>query len=90
MRHNTVRLAAIIGASLLPLVAFAPAASANGFTPYASENEWASYTSPEAPWARETHARYGESSRQAGVVYLNGWSSSDNPHDCNRGCVNSN
>jgi hypothetical protein len=33
-------------------------------------------------------ARYGVSSN--GAVYFNGWSSSDNPGDCNKGCVNSN
>ncbi|HEY1941026.1 MAG TPA: hypothetical protein VGH40_02785 [Roseiarcus sp.] len=89
MRHNTVRLAAIIGASLLPLVAFAPVASANGLAPYTSQNEWSSYVRQEAPWAQEARAR-DEGLRRSGVVYLNGWSSSSNPHDCNKGCVNSN
>lgn len=88
MTHNIIEFAAIIGTALLPLVAITPAASAaNRHAPWARQ-----FPDERAQWgprrATPNIARYGEDNN--GTVYLNGWGSSNNPHDCNRGCVNSN
>jgi hypothetical protein len=72
-------------ATLVPLIAIAPAANRHA--------AWARYYADEqSQWrpggATPNIAPYGVANN--GAVYLNGWSSSNNPGDCNRGCVNSN
>ncbi len=66
-------------------VAIAPAANRDA--------AWARYYADEqSQWrprrATPSIAPYGVANN--GAVYLNGWSSSNHPGDCNRGCVNSN
>ena len=87
--RNMLKFAAIISATILPLVAMAaPASAADTQTPSPATH----YPDFRAQWgARQAtpnfhHYRVDEN----GDVYLNGWSSSDDPGDCNRGCVNSN
>ncbi len=92
MTHDTIKFASIISAALLPLAA--PAAVAgNAWTPYPDERT----PGEQTPWAVPPPPHFFYFLRHIGpdddaqpTIYLNGWSSSSNPHDCNRGCVNSN
>ena len=89
MTRNVIKFAAAISATILPLVAMTPAASAaKRHTPSLARH----YPDVRAQWAPSRAAPnfdpYGVDENEA--VYLNGWSSSNDPGDCNRGCVNSN
>lgn len=88
MTHNFIECAAIIGATLLPLVAIAPVAH-GAERPAQWSRQYPDFRAQWAPRRVEPNlAPYGVG--RNGTVYLNGWSSSNNPNDCNKGCVNSN
>ena len=82
--------------AILTLLSLSSAALAQSTRPDPDANRpapWERYHSDErAQWlpraATPYIAPYGMNGD--GAVYLNGWSSSNHPGDCNRGCVNSN
>jgi hypothetical protein len=84
--RNMLKFAAIIGATILPLVAMAPAANAAGASAPSPATRYPDY---RAEWgagqATPNFHRY--SVDENANVHLNGWSSSNGPDDCNRGCA---
>ena len=96
MTHNTIAFASILSAALLPLTAQG-ALAGNAWAPY--PDHWALVVHEQTLWAAPWppySVRFYFLRRLRVIddpnttIYLNGWSSSSNPHDCNRGCVNSN
>ncbi len=89
LTHNIVKFSAIIGAALLPLMAMTPAANADTrYTPSFERHYHDAWAQWRPRQATPSFEHYGTDAN--GTVWLNGWSSSTNPHDCNSGCVNSN
>jgi hypothetical protein len=92
MAHNTITFASIISAALIPL-ATPGAVAGNAWTPYADERtpgEQTRWAAPPPPYFFYFLRHIGPDDDAQTTIYLNGWGSSSNPHDCNRGCVNSN
>ena len=90
MTRSTLNFAATVGATLFALSASAPDAFAQWFV---------APSGPPivlAPWLRAPPPppyfiyHPGPDDDPYPAIYLNGWSTSRNPHDCNEGCVNSN
>jgi hypothetical protein len=86
--------------TLLQLGAVSPASNRHSWERHylGERSQWRPFTA--APYAARYGAytaRYGATPYTPrygvggnGAVYLNGWSSSNDPGDCNKGCVNSN
>ncbi len=88
MTHSTVKVVAMVGAALVGLSAWAPPAHAR-WLPYWGPVAWAPWVQVPPPPPYLVYYP-GPDQDPYPPIYLNGWSTSCDPHDCNRGCINSN